>query len=656
MEILLQDLLPGQEYLLQLRSKNQQGVSQWSRAYSITTDSDITPPSPITSLSWIVSRANFVAEWTKPTTDSDGDPLKDFRDFKITLTASSQTAVFYVTEERFDFSLERNISAFGSPQPVVEIKVETRDTVGNLSTPVTSTATNPIPEDVTGLDATSALGGINFVWNHVSDDDLKNYELYGSSSPAFTPGPSNLRATTAENQLFYATSDTTVQYFKLRAIDLFDQGSASYAEESGQAYPIDGIPDTTAPSQPSAPTISLGTLVAQVSHDMTKQGGGNLESDVDYLEIHASTTTGFTPSQTTLRGTIDSAGLGIPVSSAFYFPSTDSMTNLYWKVIAVDRSKNKSVASNQTTGLPGLIENINILNATITDAKIQNLSAAKLIAGTAIINNLFIESAITVSDTGFLASENFVSETSGWKISADGTVEFNDGTFRGDLRVGTTTNFAFVEPIGGSSPGARMGVEDADGNYMIISTSTVSSAALNWYEPISGQNFGISSNSDGMSIGNRTPFAFGASFGTRNGNGVFFNGGATGRDILIDSDTGYVMVGNAQPWSEETWINATLQNGWTNVGAGFANVSHRLMPDGTVLLRGAANAGTLADGTVLFTLPSGYRPTTIVVFPVQVIGAPAQSRIRIQTNGVVDIFSMTGGTTLRLDSVRFPVI
>lgn len=438
MEVLLQDLLPGQEYLIQLRSKNQNGTSQWSRAYSFTTNSDVTAPSPASDLSWTVSTTSFIGSWTVPTTDSDGKDLRDFKDFNVTLTASSVDVIFYVTEPRFDLSLSRNISSWGTPQPTVGIKVEVRDTVGNLSTPITSSATNAIPQDVAGFDSTSALGGVNLVWDHVTDNDLKQYEIYVGGSSGFTPGPSNLKIVTTSNSVFYATDILTLQYFKIRAVDAFNQGSANYTLESQVAYPLDGVPDTTAPSQPSAPTISTGYLVAQVSHAMTKQAGGNLEADVDYLEIHASNTTGFTPSSSTLRGTIDSAGQGITVSAAFYFPTTDSMTNLYWKVIAVDRSKNKSSASNQTTGLPGLIENANILNATITDAKVQNLSAAKLIAGTAIINDLFIESNLTVSDAGTIESENFSTGVSGWRIAADGSVEFNDGLFRGDIALTTT--------------------------------------------------------------------------------------------------------------------------------------------------------------------------------------------------------------------------
>lgn len=435
MEILLQDLVPGQEYLIQLRSKNQNGVSQWSRAYSFTTNSDVTAPSPVSGLTWVVSGTSFVGEWTPPTTDSDGSPLKDFKDFKVTLTASAIDVVFYTTEPRFDLSLSRNISSWGTPKPSVSIKVEARDTMGNLSSSVTDSAANSVPSDVTGFDSSSALGGVNLTWDHISDSDFKQYEIYVGGSSGFTPGPSNLKVVTTSNSVFYATDILTLQYFKIRAVDAFDQGSTNYTLESQLAYPLDGVPDSTAPSQPSAPTVSTSSLVAQVSHAMTKQAGGDLEADVDYLEVHASTSTGFTPDSTTLRGTIDSAGVGITVSAAFYFPTTDSMTNLYWKIIAVDRSKNKSSASNQTTGLPNLIENANILNATITDAKVQNLSAAKLIAGTAIVNDLFIESNLTVSDAGTIESENFLTGSSGWQIAADGSVEFNDGLFRGDLEL-----------------------------------------------------------------------------------------------------------------------------------------------------------------------------------------------------------------------------
>lgn len=579
MEILLQDLLPGQEYLVQLRAKNQRGVSQWSRAYSITTDSDIIAPSPITGLVWEVSRASFIGEWTKPVTDSNGQPLKDFKDFKVTLTAAAQTVVFYVVEERFDLTLERNIGFFGTPKPVVEIKVEVRDNMGNLSTAVTDTATNAIPPDVVNFNAEPIPKGISLSWDPTVSDDLKQYEVYmATSGSGFTPGPGNLIFIGTANQFVYTSSNQIVHYFKARELDLFNQGSNAYVSDSatplgtsdldttppdapatvavtssadadGSAsinvswatvastnlrnyvirystdeitwqyitvpstdtattiaglltdtdyyvgvagssylntrssftnagtYPITTASDTVAPSTPAAPTVSTSTFTAQVNHDMTKSGGGDLEADVEYLEVHASTTTGFTPDLTTLRGSILSAGQGIDVSAVFEFSPTDSMTNLYWKVIAVDRAKNKSSASAQATGLPGLIDTANIANLAVTNAKVNDLSAAKLTAGTAFINDLFIRSNIVLDNSsGHIQSDNYdVGLETGWSLDQNGLTIFDGTISAAALELQDSQNIA---PVAFSDFEFNEEYYHNSSNVANVITSTVTSGVL----------------------------------------------------------------------------------------------------------------------------------------------------------------------------------
>lgn len=63
--------------------------------------------------------------------------------------------------------------------------------------------------------------------------------------------------------------------------------------------------------------------------------------------------------------------------------------------------------------------------------------------------------------------------------------------------------------------------------------------------------------------------------------------------------------------SAEAWHGMTLLNGFANRGAGFAAASYRLVPSpaNTVQLVGQVTAGG-ASGTVMATLPAGYRPTT----------------------------------------------
>lgn len=531
---------------MQARSKGANGVtSQWSNTFKLTTESDTTAPSPITGLSWNVNRNAFVGTWVKPTTDSNGKPLKDFNGYEITITANSISKKFISMQERFDLSFEQNVASFGSPEPAVQISIKVRDIVGNLSSAVTATATNPIPADLTGLNATGIPLAIFLDWDDTVEEDFKTYEVYMSTSGAgFTPGPSNLLATTGNSQFSFPTASIITHYFKIRQLDVFNQGS-DYAAVSGTpldttdldttppdaptaivvttaadsagvahidvswtgsastnlggyavrystdevtwryisvpadststrisnlipntayyvsvasvsfvssysawvhagTYPITAAQDTTAPSIPTVPSVSFNTQTVQVSHDMTKAAGGNLEADVRYLEVHASTTTSFTASSSTLIGTLDAAGPGITVVGNFPVPVTDSVSNMYWRVKAVDYAGNKSTQSAQATGLPGLIQGANIANATIGNAKINDLSAAKLIAGTAIINNLSVQAQLTLdAASGYIASTNFsIPSNTGWRLDQNGLVIYDGSIAAKSLLLQNGNNIA----------------------------------------------------------------------------------------------------------------------------------------------------------------------------------------------------------------------
>jgi hypothetical protein len=525
MEIMLKDLSPGQDYTIQLRAKNQSGSSAWSRSYKIRTTSDIIAPAPVTSLVWAVSGTSFIGTWTKPTLDSNGLELKDFRDYKITLTAGIQSVVYYVTQERFDLTFEANSAAFTNPEPEVTIKVEVRDVVGNISTSVSATASNPVPPNVSNFNATAQPNSISLQWDSVAVEDLKQYEVHMSTAGSgFSPTSGNLVFSGLSTAFLFPSSNQVIHYFKIRAVDIYGQGSLAYAVDSaipdlptgldtappddptsvvvsstaGEAgesqltvtwaavtspnlryyvvrwstdevtwqfinvpadktstiisglksstdyyvavasvsqvnsisdyinatpYPITAALDATPPSRPAPASVAVGPLMAVVGHDMTKNSGGNLESDVAYLEVHASITMGFTTSIATLRGTIQSAGDGIPVQGAFTF--TDLSTtpgSVYWRVIAVDTSENKSIGSFEVTGTPGLLSGVNIIDASILNAKIGNLSAAKLIAGTAIVNDLYVRSGLTLDDiNGYVQTSDFNAGTkTGWKLDKQG--------------------------------------------------------------------------------------------------------------------------------------------------------------------------------------------------------------------------------------------
>lgn len=547
MDVPVRGLEPGMNYVLQARSKGLNGVtSGWSISSKFLTISDTTPPNPVTSLTWVVSGSSFLATWVGPTLDSNGNPLRDFNGYVVTLTAGTVSKVYIVDNERFDFSFAQNVGAFGTSQATVGINVKARDIVGNLSTAATATATNPAPADVTTFTATGIPLAISLKWDVSTETDFKEYDIYMSTSgAAFVPGPSNLINRSATPSFVLPTSNQVIHYFKIKQVDLFDQPSVNFV--SAQAtpiistdldltppaaptgvtvttavggpgtstisvgwtavtstnlggyvvrystdqttwqyvnvpsnrtsalviglppsttyyvgvaavsyvnaysafvnaapYPVTTAADTTAPSTPSAPTVSFGTSLIQVSHNMTKAVGGAMESDVRYLEVHGSTVTGFTPSSTTTFGSIDVPAPGIAVSANFTYSPTDVVTNMFWKVIAVDYAGNKSVASAQATGMPGLIQGANIADATITNAKINDLSAAKLTAGTAFINNLFVRSALTVdTTTGFVQSSNFSTpSTTGWRLDQAGLVIYDGSITAKSLLLQESVNVA----------------------------------------------------------------------------------------------------------------------------------------------------------------------------------------------------------------------
>jgi len=193
--------------------------------------------------------------------------------------------------------------------------------------------------------------------------------------------------------------------------------------------------------------------------------------------------------------------LGIPAVTTLKGDSLDSADTMFFRFTAVDLAGNESDASPEQQKSANLVLTENIDDAAITTAKIRNLSVdTAKIANAAITNakigNL-IESdnyslgtsgwTIRKQDTGYpngyaefndavfrgnitatsgdiggwtIASDklsaddgnsnsmeidganayiqaNYTAGSAGFKLNADGSVEFNDGTFRGDLSAGT---------------------------------------------------------------------------------------------------------------------------------------------------------------------------------------------------------------------------
>jgi hypothetical protein len=102
---------------------------------------------------------------------------------------------------------------------------------------------------------------------------------------------------------------------------------------------------------------------------------------------------------------------------------------------------------------------------------------------------------------------------------------------------------------------------------------------------------------------------------------------------------------------QSPWMPLTLVNGWVNVGTVYDTAQYRLNSFGEVELKGLIKSGTTTTGTIIATLPVGYRPPLTRSYLITAISATIDTgRIFIKSNG--DIVIQSGGNlTLSFDDV-----
>lgn len=86
------------------------------------------------------------------------------------------------------------------------------------------------------------------------------------------------------------------------------------------------------------------------------------------------------------------------------------------------------------------------------------------------------------------------------------------------------------------------------------------------------------------------------------------------------------------------WITPTLLNGWTTYSGGNKYRKNSL---NQIELVFSATSGTIAVGTIIATLPIGYRPLSDTVFPLFDLTAFRTNgyTISINTNGDIQILN-----------------
>ncbi|MFI8351332.1 hypothetical protein [Streptomyces sp. NPDC085596] len=199
--------------------------------------------------------------------------------------------------------------------------------------------------------------------------------------------------------------------------------------------------DNIPPSTPAPPTVAGSRIAVQITHTLGKNTGGtfNLESDLDHLEVHVSYEPTFTPDATTLCGkTPANAGMIQAQIPVVYTVQVEETSARYVKVVAVDKTGNKSGPSDSATATALLID----------DAHISDLTVSKVTAG--VINADFVVGArIKTADAGARVELNS-GGIGAWNAAGQQTVAIAgaDGSVSiiGTLKSGTSGKRIEINP------------------------------------------------------------------------------------------------------------------------------------------------------------------------------------------------------------------
>jgi hypothetical protein len=101
---------------------------------------------------------------------------------------------------------------------------------------------------------------------------------------------------------------------------------------------------------------------------------------------------------------------------------------------------------------------------------------------------------------------------------------------------------------------------------------------------------------------------------------------------------------------QSAWIPVTLSNNWVNFGGATAPASYRKNTVNETKLKGLIKLGTVTTGTLLFTLPVGYRPKEQLFF--SVYSNLATGGITILPDGQVQVL-YGSSVSLSLNGISF---
>jgi lysophospholipase L1-like esterase len=119
--------------------------------------------------------------------------------------------------------------------------------------------------------------------------------------------------------------------------------------------------------------------------------------------------------------------------------------------------------------------------------------------------------------------------------------------------------------------------------------------------------------------------------------------------------SGYYLKNINSSAISETGGSLTLANSWVNLGSGFDTARYKKIGN-LVTLTGVIKSGT--NGSIIATLPAGYRPTANLLFATtcqDTTNGIKMSTIQVSSNGDISIFDTNGNAWRSLCGISFYV-
>lgn len=440
--------MPDTDYAAQVYSTG--GVG--SPLLRFRTTSDTTPPAPVTNLTAKANAQGFVINWTPPTTNADGTPLQDLKDYWVTVHPTGDATAghsFAVTETTVDFHLGMNRHYFGTPRYDLTFVVQARDLTHNLSTPVSAVAEVP-PLEAFTVAAETLPRAIKLTWpDQLNADTYRIYRHTGSPVPIdnahFVGSLLSTQADSTRTLTFFDIPedefDKSDLYYQVEAVGFLGQNPVLSNTVGPIAVTGIGL-DETPPTTPGVPTgmLSGGTHNFRVKYDAAANPVG---ASLYFIDVYASK----------VAADLTDANVNIEnffVGRLAIRPNEVVEETFVWVATTLDvdgkaapETVHVALRATNGVGIGGPLSGTSsvqvspadgqhyIQSASITDAHITNLNASKLVANSAIVNTLNIGATINVAVNGYIQSSNY-SSTAGYRLSTD-FADFGSGRFRGTL-------------------------------------------------------------------------------------------------------------------------------------------------------------------------------------------------------------------------------